>query len=223
MSRCSICTSEAVEAIDADLRAGLSIRVTARKWLVSRPALARHRKHVMSPTEPPVARGRSQLQAALDELEAARGGPVRAALAAQAAARSAITLELQNFRAARSSIRAPNDEELVALERALEDAWGTFERCEPGSDLARRALEGIRSAERTLRQAEARLPVPPGPPVTGRVCLSDGTLLFETEWASEVVEDVPPSGRLRLVLPARIPNEVFVADTPESGNGSGSS
>jgi hypothetical protein len=52
---------------------------------------------------------------------------------------------------------------------------------------------------------------------------SDGTLLFETEWASEVVEDVPPSGRLRLVLPARIPNEVFVADTPESGNGSGSS
>jgi hypothetical protein len=154
-TRCSICRNSEVTAIDADLLRGESIRATARRWLVSRSALARHSRHVAGTTDSaPPPSSRDQLQEALDLLE--RADTERERLRGLEAVRSALRLELREHKP-RPGMRKPTDEQLDQLQSNLEQSWLAYEGAKDAShDRADRSLAGVRSAVDSLRAAEAR-------------------------------------------------------------------
>jgi hypothetical protein len=144
---CSVCRSPQVGAIDSALGAGTSIRDIAGQFGVSRSALSRHKGH---------AGGGDQFAEALALLERTPPERGREHLRALEAARAALDLELRDWKRARVAIKRPTSEQERQLRENLRRAWAAYERAKNGgTETALRALQGVREAERSLRQAMA--------------------------------------------------------------------
>lgn len=153
--RCSICAHPSVEAIDADLLGGASIRSTAARWAVPRSSLGRHAGHTaVASTGAASAAGPDQLSEALALLERAK--TERERLRALESVRQAMRLELKDHRRSRAALKDPSDTQLADLERNVAESWQAFEAVRDRQDLAERALGGVRSAIDALRTASAR-------------------------------------------------------------------
>ena len=176
-----MCANPQVTAIEAALAAGGTVRAIAGQFGVSRSSLSRHRQHLDPPDggAPPTPAGESQFEAAAHQLE--RAQTERERLRAQEGLRRALDLELRDFSRARAAIRAPDEDQLRALERNVEDAWAAYARVSGGSlDVSLRALSGVREAIAALRTATAKTPQDPI-----QVVLSHATGTAVSTWESD--------------------------------------